>query len=301
MNGRLQRIWVLLRLAVALAVGWHYGWGWGVLTLALHAAVLAGGFVQLRWVNQPPPTWGQLLRAWRREVVASELAFSWRQPWREWAEPDHLPSSPAPSGCAGVLLVHGFACNRGRWNGWMKKLRAQGTAFMAPSLEPAFGSIDAYADGIEAGVRRLEALTGSTPVLCAHSMGGLAVRAWWRKYGAHHAAPPRVITLGSPHGGTRMAALGQGHNARQMRLGSPWVKELTTMTDVDCFWTPCDQVVNPAETAILPGSRAHRVDGVGHMGLVHAGEAWQVLQEALRASCVQTDLAGSSASTPRRI
>ena len=288
MNARLQRVWVLLRLAVALFVGWRFGWGWGLLTLALHAAILAGGFLQLRWVNRPAPDWRQLLRAWAGEVVASELAFSWRQPWREWAEPDHLPADAR----TGVLLVHGFCCNRGRWNGWMKKLREQGIAFVAPSMEPAFGSIDAYADEIEAGVQTLQALTGRTPVLCAHSMGGLAVRAWWRKHGAGHDAPPRVITLGSPHGGTRMARFGQGKNAKQMRLRSPWLAELPVVTDVDCFWTPCDQVVNPAETAILPGSRAHRVDGVGHMGLVHSDQAWECLREALRTSVFRPPLPG---------
>ncbi|HEY0954465.1 MAG TPA: permease [Roseateles sp.] len=287
MNARLQRIWVLIRLVLALGVGWRFGWAWGVLTLALHAVVLAGGFIQLRWVNRPAPGWSQLLRAWVGEVAASELAFSWRQPWREWAEPDHLPAGATQ----GVLLVHGFACNRGRWNGWMARLRAQGVAFVAPSLEPAFGSIDDYADQIEADVQRLKTLTGRMPLLCAHSMGGLALRAWWRRYGAGHEAP-RAITLGSPHQGTRMAALGLGTNAGQMRRGGAWLASLPPLTDVDCFWTPCDQVVNPAETAILAGSRAHRVDGVGHMGLVHSDEAWV---------CLQTALAGSSLSTPRRI
>ncbi len=299
MNARLQRIWVLVRLAVAWLVGSRFGWGWGLLTLALHAGVLALGFVQLRWVNRPAPGWGQLLRAWAGEVVASELAFSWRQPWREWAVADHLPAGAG----AGVLLVHGFACNRGRWNGWLRRLRAQGVAVIAPSLEPAFGSIDAYADEIEAGVRRLLAHTGAMPVLCAHSMGGLALRAWWRRHGAGHAVAPRVITLGSPHQGTRMAALGLGANARQMRRGSDWLAALPGLDDVDAFWTPCDQVVNPAETAILPGSRPHRVDAVGHMGLVQSDEAWACLQQALQASGRQTALAGaaSSLSTPRRI
>jgi hypothetical protein len=287
MNGRLQRIWVLLRLAAALLVGWRFGWIWGVLTLGLHAAVLALGFVQLRWVNRPPPSWGQLLRAWAGEVVASELAFSWRQPWREWAEPDHLPGGAR----TGVLLVHGFACNRGRWNGWMKALREQGVAFVAPSLEPAFGSIDAYADAIEAGVQQLKRLTGRMPVLCAHSMGGLALRAWWRRFGTRHEGAPLVITLGSPHQGTRMATLGLGINASQMRRGSAWLASLPGLPDVDAFWTPCDQVVNPAETAIPPGARAHRLDGVGHMGLVHSAAAWRCLQTAL----------ASSFSTPRRI
>lgn len=294
MNARLQRIWVVLRLALALAVGWRFGWGWGVLTLGLHAAVLALGFVQLRWVNRPPPGWRQLLKAWAREVVASELAFSWRQPWREWAEPDHLPAGAR----TGVLLVHGFACNRGRWNGWMRRLRAQGVAFVAPSLEPAFGTIDAYADAIEAGVQQLQAHTGRMPVLCAHSMGGLALRAWWRRYGAGREAP-RVITLGSPHQGTRMAALGLGANAAQMRRGGAWLAALPQLPEVDAFWTPCDQVVNPAETAIPPGARAHRLDGVGHMGLVHSDAAWQVLQQALQAPAAQA--LAVSVSTPRRI
>lgn len=269
---------MLLRLAVALAVGWRFGWAWGVLTLGLHAAILAGGFLQLRWVNRPAPTWSQLLRAWAREVIASELAFSWRQPWREWVEPDHLPAGAG----RGMLLVHGFSCNRGRWNGWMERLREQGVAFVAPSLEPAFGSIDAYAGEIEAGVQRLKAHTGRMPILCAHSMGGLALRAWWRQYGAGHEAP-HVITLGSPHQGTRMAALGLGINTRQMRLGNAWLAALPGLPDVDCFWTPCDQIVNPAERAILAGARAHRLDGVGHMGLVHSDEAWNLVQEALLA------------------
>jgi hypothetical protein len=292
MNARLQRIWVLLRLAVAAWVGWRFGWGWGAATLGLHAAVLAGGFVQLRWVNRPAPGWGQLLRAWAREVVASELAFSWRQPWREWAERDHLP----PGATGGVLLVHGFGCNRGRWNGWMRRLRAEGVAFIAPSMEPVFGSIDDYAAGIESGVRELQALTGRLPVLCAHSMGGLALRAWWRKHGSGYATAPRVITLGTPHQGTRMAALGQGINARQMRLRSEWLASLPPLPDVDAFWTPCDQIVNPAENALQPGARSHRVDGVGHMGLVHSDEAWRCLQTALAGSPVD-----SSLSTPRRI
>lgn len=76
MNARLQRIWVLLRLAAALFVGWRFGWAWGLPTLGLPAAVLAAGFLQLHWVNRPAPTWGQLLRAWAGEVLASELAFS---------------------------------------------------------------------------------------------------------------------------------------------------------------------------------------------------------------------------------
>ena len=45
-----------------------------------------------------------------------------------------------------------------------------------------------------------------------------------------HAAP-RAITLGSPHRGTRMAVLGAGVNAAQMRRGSAWLAEGQKATD----------------------------------------------------------------------
>jgi triacylglycerol lipase len=289
MNAWIQRVWCIARLMVAAGVGWRFGWGWGLMTLGAHAAVLALGFLQLRWVNRGAlrPGWVALARAWAREVRASELAFSWQQPWREWAQPDHLP----PGARQGVLLLHGFACNRGRWNAWMGRLKAQGIAFVAPTLEPAFGEIDAYADAVEAAVQRLHALTGQMPLIVAHSMGGLVVRAWWRRHGSGHAGLPRVITLGSPHLGTRMAALSPALNARQMQSLSPWLAGLPGLPELDCVWTPCDQIVNPAERAWLPGARAHRFDAVGHMGLVYDARVWALFQTAL----------ASALSTPRRI
>jgi triacylglycerol lipase len=295
MNGRLQRAWCLLRLGVAFGVGWHVGWAWGLLTLAAPAAVLALGFLQLRWVNTGPlrPGWGELLRAWAGEVVASERAFAWQQPWREHAWPDHLPDPLHEGATQGVLLLHGFACNRGRWNGWLARLRAQGVAVVAPTLEPAFGSIDAYADAVEAAVQRLQAHTGRMPVIVAHSMGGLVARAWWRAHAGERPAV-QVITLGTPHGGTRMARFSPTANARQMRRQGAWLGALPGLAELDCCWTRCDQVVNPADTACLPGARHHEVRAVGHMGLVYSPVAWGLLQSALASSRV-------SASTPRRI
>ena len=100
---------------------------------------------------------------------------------------------------------------------------------------------------------------------------------------------PQVDLVGDVRAG--LAAIRESVDGGEPRSGR-WLAELPGLPDVDCFWTPCDQIVNPAERAILPGARTHRLDGVGHMGLVHSDAAWQ---------CVQTALAGSSLSTPRRI
>jgi triacylglycerol esterase/lipase EstA (alpha/beta hydrolase family) len=288
MNARLQRIWFFARLIIGLGVGWRFGWPWGLAAYFAYPLLLLPSFALLRWINRGDerPGWGDLARAWVLEVWATERSFGWRQPWRTHAEPDHLPAKASQ----GVLLVHGFSCNGAFWNTWKARLRRQGIAFIAPSLEPAFGSIDAYADAIEADVQRLQALTGQMPLIVCHSMGGVAVRAWWRRHARGEV--PHVVTLGTPHGGTLLAAFSPAHNARQMRWQSDWMRALPPLPRLSCVWTPCDQMVMPALTAVQPGAASHRIDAVGHVGLVNDPRVWAI---------VQTALAGSSFSTPRRI
>jgi len=299
MNARLQRIWFFVRWLTGLAIGWRFGWPWGLAACFAYPLLLLPSFAALRWVNRRHgrPGWGELLRAWVLEVWASERSFGWRQPWRTHAEPDNLP----PQADASVLLVHGFSCNRAFWNGWMARLRRQGgIAFIAPSLEPPFGSIDDYADAIEAEVQRLRALPGMggrMPLIVCHSMGGLAVRAWWRRHAGQHETQgaPQVLTLGTPHAGTFLAMFSPAHNARQMRWQGDWTQALPPLPRLNCVWTPCDQMVMPASTAVQPGSVAHRVDAVGHVGLVNDPRVWAIFQAVLASSF------DSSFSTPRRI
>lgn len=291
MNARLQRIWFVFRWLVGLGVGWRFGLAWGLAAFFAYPLLLLPSFAALRWINRGPeqPGWAELLRAWVLEVWATELSFGWRQPWRTHAEPDHLPAQADVA----VLLVHGFSCNRAFWNRWMARLREQGgVAFIALSLEPAFGSIDAYAEPIEAAVQRLRALTGRMPVIVCHSMGGIAARAWWRRFGGAEA--PHVVTLGSPHSGTLLAAFSPAYNARQMRWQCEWMRALPPLPLLDCVWTPCDQMVIPAPTAVQPGAASHRIDAVGHVGLVNDPRAWAIFQAVLASSL-------ASDSTPRRI
>ncbi|HEV8691099.1 MAG TPA: alpha/beta fold hydrolase [Ideonella sp.] len=297
MLARLQQLLVLgwlCALVTAIVWPWRAGHpGWAVAAtagvLAGHALWLLVSFSLMRWHNRqdpaPPASWRQWLTAWWGEVRAAPRVFGWRQPFRSQAEPDFLPADAR--GRTGVLLVHGFVCNRGLWTPWLRELRAAGVPFIALNLEPVFGSIDDYPPLIEAAVRRLESDTGERPLLVGHSMGGLAIRAWL----AEHAADARVcgvLTLGSPHQGTWLAKLSHfASNARQMRPGGEWLARLAAAEPASrrelflCVWGHGDNIVFPASNALLPGARACHISATAHIDLVHHPAVQALLWQAL--------------------
>lgn len=278
---RLLQFTNLVQLTVAMA--W-LAWRWpvspaqavgGALLVVLLPPVVLG--IELLIVarvgsaepNVPRPTAAQLLRAWGAETLHWYRTFGWRQPYRWRAEGDHLPMDATRTG---VVLVHGFMCNRGFWNPWMQQLRERGHPFVAVNLEPVFTSIDDYAPIVDAAVARLTAATGRPAVLVCHSMGGLAARAWWRAKGARGAVQ-RIVTIGSPHGGTWLARFSRRANGRQMQLQSAWLQQLVAAHDakplppMTCWFSNCDNVVFPAATATLPGADNRFVPGRAHVDL----------------------------------
>jgi len=296
MLARLQQFTTLgaLLLALLWAVGfWRSGHpGWAVagawLIVAGHALVLGVEFMLLTRVHGDDPTpraTAELLwRAWWGEVWAAPTVFCWRQPFASQTHGNHLPAQAL--GRRGVLLVHGFVCNRGLWNPWLARLRAQDTPVVAVNLEPVFGLIDDYSADIEAAVCQLERCTGLAPVIVAHSMGGLAVRRWWAERG-DAARVHRLITLGTPHQGTWLARFAMTRNARQMRLGSDWLRALADREPPDrparvtCFFSHCDNIVFPPRCAVMPGAEHRHLPGVAHVHMVDHPEPWHELQRWL--------------------
>jgi triacylglycerol lipase len=288
--------------ALMLAAGWAWlCWQHGHPLWALAGALLiVGGYALVlglefsllrlaHGADDPTPraSLAQLLAAWWAEVQAAPTVFCWRQPFCSQRWPDHLPADA--SGRRGVLLVHGFVCNRGLWNPWLQRLQAQGVPFIAVNLEPVFGSIDDYIGILEQAVRRLEKATGLAPVIVAHSMGGLAVRRWWAEHGdearVHHA-----LTIGTPHRGTWLARFAVTRNARQMQQISRWLQTLAAREPAaragrfTCFYSHCDNIVFPPATATLPGADNRHIAGVPHVHMADRPEPWAELQRWLAAT-----------------
>ncbi len=256
--------------------------GWVVAPAVITTALLAIQFLALIAVNRADPTprasMGENLRAWWGEACACILVFHWWQPFRRTAIADNLDAQSAADNQRGVVLLHGFFCNRAFWTHWLKRMQAEQRVFVAVDLEPAFGSIDAYTAAIDRAMRQVQQATGLAPVIVGHSMGGLAVRAWLisnAAKGVGAVAVHRAITLGTPHHGTWTAKFSHTANGAQMKMHSAWLKRLfenekkPQNIQFTCFYSNCDNIVFPVSSAKLEGADNRMVRNRGHIDMVH--------------------------------
>ncbi len=287
-------------LAIALLVtslGWLIGW-WrtsattavvGCALIALgHVWVLGGECVAAALVNRrsdPAPHPGVLrwLRAWAAECLTTPRVFYWRQPFRSHVVSDR--PTPETAGRRGVVLVHGFVCNRGFWTPWLEQLARAGHPFIAVDLEPIAASIDDYTPALEQAVQRITQSTGMPPLLVCHSMGGLVARAWLRQAGFGAAARvSRIVTIATPHHGTWLGNYSAQRNGQQMARGSAWLDALRAAEPPErcqsfiCWHSNCDNIVIPASSAKMTGADNRLVPGMPHVALAFHAE---VMRETL--------------------
>ena len=296
MLARLQKVIVLAlaifsaTFALAAPLLGHPAWaGSGLLFVVLaYGLTLALQFVFLQRssnaLDVERPGILELLKAWTLETSTTPVVFLWEQPFRSRAIADFMPTSATTEPRRGVVLIHGFVCNRGFWNRWMRRLRAGGVPFIAVDLEPVFGSIDGYVPIVDRAVCAIAKSTGLPPVLVGHSMGGLAIRAWLARTGdasRYH----RAVTIGSPHRGTWMARHSSSRNGREMRVGSSWLHRLEVLEKVMpparfvCFWSRCDNIVFPSANATMPGVDNRHLETTPHVQMIHHPA---VIEEVLR-------------------
>lgn len=175
-----------------------------------------------------------------------------------------------------LLLVHGFRANRGCWWWLRSRLEAAGLVVATINLEPILTDIEHLADNLARRVEEVCAATGCERInLLGHSMGGLVIRAYLRRYG-----PSRVcqaLTLGTPHHGSLLAWLAPGPNSRQMRPGDPWLMKLNAdlalcSVPLTVVYSDRDNYVLPHSRQALSGASNHQVHGTGHLALLFSEE-----------------------------
>jgi pimeloyl-ACP methyl ester carboxylesterase len=225
------------------------------------------------------------LKLYFAEIGAYILIYNLYQPFEGLLSGTEKPQASA-QGQLPVLLLHGYACNRGFMLPLRRYLHAHGISAHSHNLEPVYADIDSYADGLARRIEEIRISTGAEKlVILAHSMGGLAARAYLRKYGARYVA--KLITLGTPHHGTVTARMGAGENARQMEPGNAWLRRLNedalTLPVVSVF-SYQDNIVSPQESAVLDGAKIVHLSGMGHVSMPFSRRIREVALEEILAA-----------------
>ncbi len=270
--------------ATSLALAMFFGLRLLFVAVTFSLARTGGDIVADELRISPARALGMVLE----EYAGLILLFALIQPLeRFWLGPDRL--AQAPAGRLPLLLIHGYQCNRGVWFWLRPRLEAAGWTVATHNLEPVWADIDAYAEGIARRVDQVLAASGASRlILVGHSMGGLAARAYLRRYGKDRVA--RLITLGSPHQGSGIARLGLGRNARQMELGSPWLTALGAPGAVPLpqgsvsIYSCHDNYVFPQQAcSTLAGAGNVAIGGVSHIAMAFSPLVLGKLLEALEA------------------
>ncbi|MCW7947329.1 lipase [Streptomyces hygroscopicus] len=197
-----------------------------------------------------------------------------------------LPTKAKPP----VVLLHGFIDNRSVFVLLRRNLAQHGRQHIESlNYSPWTWDIRTAAQLLGRHIEEICERTGQPQVdIVGHSLGGLIARYYVQRLGGDlHVRT--LVTLGTPHSGTRVAPLANAHPiVRQMRPGSELIEELRAPAP-DCrtqfvsFWSDLDPLMDPLETACVEHpdllARNIRVSGIGHLALpVHPAVAAGIRQ-----------------------
>ncbi len=142
-----------------------------------------------------------------------------------WFDPHPQQTNKRP-----ILMVHGYCHDSAAWHYLRRRLNKAGEfgPIYTVNLGSPLRSIEHYSTVVRTKIGQIAQDTGCKEItLIGHSMGGLVSSFCAAGEPLEGNVKIRqVITLGSPLHGTKMAMLGFGECARQMRHHSPFVMQL---------------------------------------------------------------------------
>jgi pimeloyl-ACP methyl ester carboxylesterase len=205
-----------------------------------------------------------------------------------------------------ILLVHGLGDNRSVFILLRRSLRRRGFGRIRTVNYSVFTSdVRTAARSLGRAVQELCEQTGYERVhVVAHSLGGVIARYYVQRLGGD-ARVHTLVTLGSPHGGTRYARLLPLPLCRQLRPDSPLIAELARpapgcRTRFVAVWSDLDQLIHPKRHARLAhpdlDARNVLIRGIGHTSLPADGRVSRVVARAL----AHLDHDGSARRRPDR-
>ncbi|TNE86971.1 MAG: hypothetical protein EP330_20395 [Deltaproteobacteria bacterium] len=168
-----------------------------------------------------------------------------------------------------VVFVHGLAANRASVYPLQAWMHARGHRRQYSFSYLTTGSIERCALELK---RRLDRdVRGGRIDIVAHSLGGLVSRYYLQALGGDRRVD-RLVTLGTPHGGSHATTYLPTPLVRQMTPGSSFLRHLDELPPPRCEVTTIgvggDALVLPAEHCAAPFGTHHHIDGLGHTAML---------------------------------
>jgi len=204
------------------------------------------------------------------------------------------PKKYNPAGGTPILLLHGFLGTSSNWIYHRYRLKNAGHKnVFTINLGHPFTSIENYAECVKEKVSKIQEITRRKDlIIIAHSMGGNVAREYRYEYAeAQGAIVKKIITLGTPLEGTRIANLAPGLSraAKEMRHQSSFVMDHKEHAKKDKktryfhISTRVDHIILPPSSARKGGGKRRRcvtLRATGHVGYLFSSKvAGLILQE----------------------
>ena len=235
---------------------------------------------------------GRLGRLLSKGILSSHLSMLatlllypsglWRRLWQPRLDPD-CPRPP-------VILIRGLYHNVSAWTLFRRRLHAAGFANLY------FLGYSSWNQTFPALVMRLEQLLAEVrerypdhpPILIGHSLGGLLSRACAQPL----ESPARlagVVTLGTPHKGSKFAALGLGKLAKSLIYRGPLIAKLDEGKRKAAI--PSVAIYSPIDNMVLPNQALQTTEAgwvhqetapISHVAMLYHRQTAQLVLDYLK-------------------
>ncbi len=249
-------------------------------------AVLAGAAVEAVWVGAHLATWPLGLLGSDRTATEPAYRLEHLPPVQRGLLVSDVEAAGTP-----ILLVHGIVSNRSIFTVLRRGLTRRGFSnVFAMNYATVLTDVRTAALRLAEEVEAVCEQTGFERIhVIGHSLGGLIARYYVTRLGGD-ARVHTLVTLGTPHEGTRAAYALPTRLMRQMRPGSGLMRELARpvrgcRTRFVSYWSDSDAAIVPRRSAALRhpdlSVRSVRLHGAGHLTLPMLGDVVHGISAAL--------------------
>ncbi|MEY3182553.1 MAG: hypothetical protein RLZ35_538 [Pseudomonadota bacterium] len=197
----------------------------------------------------------------------------------------HPISAEAP--VTPILLVHGYAQNQSDWFWFQYQLKQAGIGpVYTINLWNTMGGIESHAEKLGKTLENIQAKHPNQAItLIGHSMGGLVSSYYTEYLNKGNVNIHKIITLGTPFYGTRLASLGIGLSVEQMAPNSAFLEALRAKIESASvpyyhLASQMDNMIVPWDSALmdplkLESKNQHIIPDEGHVRLLISPQVFE--------------------------